>query len=171
MLNEKQEARIKLCPKLVLCFHVLHFGACGDLVVKALYNKPAGRGFDSRWCHWNSSVTRSLRSHHGPGVDSASNRNEYQEYFLGGKGGRCVRISTFLPSCTDCLEIYEPQPPGTLNACPGLDRIVLPWHYGWNLVPNVLHLLRFYTNKWINIFPSSVRSISIMRFQEGWNDV
>ena len=28
---------------------------------------------------------KSLRSHHGPGVDSASNRNEYQEYFLGVK--------------------------------------------------------------------------------------
>ena len=26
---------------------------------------------------------KSLRSHYGPGVDSASNRNEYQEYFLG----------------------------------------------------------------------------------------
>jgi hypothetical protein len=25
---------------------------------------------------------KSFRSHHGPGVDSASNRNEYQEYFL-----------------------------------------------------------------------------------------
>jgi hypothetical protein len=24
-------------------------------------------------------------SHYGPGVDSASNRNEYQEYFLGVK--------------------------------------------------------------------------------------
>jgi hypothetical protein len=24
-----------------------------------------------------------LRPHYGPGVDSASNRNEYQEYFLG----------------------------------------------------------------------------------------
>ena len=27
----------------------------------------------------------SFRSHYGPGVDSASNRNEYQEYFLGVK--------------------------------------------------------------------------------------
>ena len=26
-----------------------------------------------------------LRSHYGPGVDSASNRNEYKEYFLGVK--------------------------------------------------------------------------------------
>ena len=28
---------------------------------------------------------KSFRSHNGPGVDSASNRNEYQEYFLGVK--------------------------------------------------------------------------------------
>ena len=27
----------------------------------------------------------SFRSHYGPGVDSASNRNEYQEYFVGVK--------------------------------------------------------------------------------------
>ena len=26
---------------------------------------------------------KSFRSHYGPGVDSASNRNEFQEYFLG----------------------------------------------------------------------------------------
>jgi len=28
---------------------------------------------------------KSFRSHYGPGVDSACNRNEYQEYFLGVK--------------------------------------------------------------------------------------
>jgi len=28
---------------------------------------------------------KSFRSHYGPGVDSAFNRNEYQEYFLGVK--------------------------------------------------------------------------------------
>jgi len=28
---------------------------------------------------------KSFRSHYGPGVDSTSNRNEYQEYFLGVK--------------------------------------------------------------------------------------
>ena len=31
------------------------------------------------------SDTKSFISHYGPGVDSASNRNEYQEYFLGVK--------------------------------------------------------------------------------------
>jgi len=54
--------------------------------VEALPYKPEGRGFDSRWCHWNFSLTYS-RPHYGPGVDSASNRIEYQEYFLGGGGG------------------------------------------------------------------------------------
>jgi hypothetical protein len=57
-------------------------GAHGGVVVKALRYKPAGRGFDSRRCHCNFSVTI-VRSHYGPGVDSASNRNEYQVYFLG----------------------------------------------------------------------------------------
>jgi len=58
----------------------------------------------------------------GPGVDSASNRNECQEYFLGGKGSRCLGLTTLQPSCADCLEIWEPYPPGTPRACPGLYR-------------------------------------------------
>ena len=32
-------------------------GARGGVVLKAVRYKPAGRGFDSRWCHWNFSVT------------------------------------------------------------------------------------------------------------------
>ena len=36
-----------------------------------------------------------------------------------GKGGRCVGLTTLPPSCADCLEIWGPQPPGTLWACPG----------------------------------------------------
>jgi len=43
-----------------------------------------------------------------------------QEYFVGGKGSWCVRLTTISLSCADCLEIWEPQPPGTLGACPGL---------------------------------------------------
>jgi len=33
-------------------------------------------------CYWNFSVTYSFRLHYGPGVDSASDRNKYQVYFL-----------------------------------------------------------------------------------------
>jgi hypothetical protein len=53
-------------------------------------------------------------------IDSSSNRYEYQDYFLGGKGGRCLGLTTLPPSCAECLEIWEPQPPGALRACPGL---------------------------------------------------
>ena len=65
---------------------------------------------------------KSFRSHYGPGVDSASNRNEYQEYFLGGKGGRCVILTTLPPSCavvtkSGNLDFLEPS--GTLQACNG----------------------------------------------------
>jgi hypothetical protein len=73
--------------------------------VETLHYKPDGRGFDGVI-----------------GVDSASFRKEYQEYFLWGKGGRCVRLTTLPPSCVDCLEIWEPQPPGILRACPDLHR-------------------------------------------------
>jgi hypothetical protein len=88
-------------------------------LVEALRYKPEGREFDSRW---NFPFTLSYRPHYGPGVESVSNRNEYQEYFLGSKGGRCVGLTTLPPSCAECLEIWEPQTPGTLRAFPGLYR-------------------------------------------------
>ena len=69
---------------MVICF--VYGVARGGVVVKELRYKPAGRGIDSRWYHWNFSVTQSFRSHYGPGVYSAFNRNEYQVYFLGVKG-------------------------------------------------------------------------------------
>jgi hypothetical protein len=51
----------------------------------------------------------------------AYNRNEYQEYFWGrGKGSWCVGLTTLPPTCADCLEIWEPQPPGTPRACNGI---------------------------------------------------
>jgi hypothetical protein len=38
----------------------------------------------------------------------------------GGKSGRCVWLTTLPLPSADCLEIWEPQPPGTLRACIGL---------------------------------------------------
>jgi len=49
--------------------------------------------------------------------------------FPGGKGGRCVGLTTLPPSCVDCVEICEPQPPGTLRACPGLQ---------WDIIKNMM---------------------------------
>ena len=55
-----------------------------------------------RFCATNRKVTGSIPADvtvffidYGPGVDSTSNRNEYQEYFLGVKSRRCVRLTTY----------------------------------------------------------------------------
>jgi hypothetical protein len=45
--------------------------------------------------------------------------------FPGGKGGRCVGL-TLSSSCADCLEIWEPQPAGTLWACQACNGTALP---------------------------------------------
>ena len=74
---------------------------------------PKGRGVDSQWS-LEFFIDKILPATLRPGVDLASNRNEYQEYFLGGGGrkdGRYVELTILLPSC---LEILEPQPPGSL---------------------------------------------------------
>ena len=59
---------------------------------------------------------KSFRLHYSPGVDSASNINEYQEHFLGVKGGRCIRLATLPPSCAVVmksanLKFLEPSGP------------------------------------------------------------
>ena len=97
------------------------WGHAGAQLVGALRYKPKGRSFDSQLCHWNFSVIQSWL-HYDPGVDPASNRNEYHEYFLGGgsKGGPCVGLTTLPPSCVDRLEIWDPQPPTIFRAYPGL---------------------------------------------------
>jgi len=58
-------------------------GDRGSTGVKVLCYKLEGRWFDPSWCQWID--IKSFRSHYGNGVDSASNRNEYQEHFLGVK--------------------------------------------------------------------------------------
>ena len=61
-----------------------------------------------------------------PAFDSSSNRNEYQSFVLGDKGGRCVRLTTLSHSCANFFEIWEPHPLGTLWVC---NRPVQGWLY------------------------------------------
>jgi len=79
--------------------------------VEALRYKTDGRGFDSRGSHWNwnSSRTMALASTHP--LTQMITRNIPWE---------CVELTTLPPSCAECLEICEPQPPGTLGARSGL---------------------------------------------------
>ena len=90
-------------------------------LVEALRYKLEGHVFDSWWCHWYLSLTLYLWPHYGPGVDSASNRNEYQEYFLG-KVSWWAGLTNVPPSCINYLEICKPQPLQNVRACWGLYR-------------------------------------------------
>ena len=74
---------------------------------------------------------KSFRSHYGPGVDSASNRNEYQEHFVGVKSGRCVRLTTLSPSCAVVMKsgnLNFLEPCGPLQACNGT-ALPLPYPF------------------------------------------
>ena len=89
-----------MCVCVCVCVCVL--GDRGSTVVKVLCYKSEGGWFYPRWFHWNFFIDiKSFRSHYGPGVDSAFNRNEYWEYFLGLK--RPVRkadnLTTILCLC------------------------------------------------------------------------
>jgi hypothetical protein len=74
-----------------------------------------------RCCATNRKVAGSIKLK-PLGVESASNRNEYQEHFLGGKGGRCVRLTTLPPSCAAVTKSGNHnflEPSGPLQVCNG----------------------------------------------------
>ena len=52
---------------------------------RCTYKCNAGERSRSNFCHGKAINMSYYRPHYGPGVDSASNRNEYQAYFLGVK--------------------------------------------------------------------------------------
>jgi len=66
------------------------------------------------------SVTYSFRPYHGPGVDSAPGENEYQEHLLGVKAAGAWGWRPHHLHVPNVMKIWEPNPPGTLWATPGL---------------------------------------------------
>jgi len=73
----------------------------------------AGRSrFRYRMMSPELSLTWSFWPHYDPGVDSASNRNYYEEYFLREKGGRCLELTTLASGVLrGCLGEFNPPPP------------------------------------------------------------
>ena len=89
--------------------------------------EPEGRGFDSRWRHWNFSWHNTSGRTNGPGVDSASNRNEYQEYFLeikaaGAQGWQLYHLHVPTVMKAGSLNLLEPSGPGQAS-----NGIALPY--------------------------------------------
>ena len=97
----------------------LFLGAWGSVVVKALATSRIVPGSIPSGVTVFS-MTYSFRPYHGPEVDSAPSENVRN--VPGGKGGRCVRLTTSPTSHAEYHEIWEPKSPGTLWATPGLLR-------------------------------------------------
>ena len=97
---------------------------------------------------------KAFRSHYDPGVDSASNRNEYRDYFLGGKDGRCVRLTNLPPSCavvTKSGNIIFLEPSGPVEACNGTALLVMYPYCNDGLQLHRL-LLGMYEIRWIPVY-------------------
>jgi hypothetical protein len=88
-------------------------------MIEELCYRPEGREFYSRLDHWDFSLAKLFRPHYSPGVDSASNRNEYQKYFVRGKGGRSVWLTYHFQESivlkSGNLNLLEPSRP--VQAC------------------------------------------------------
>ena len=82
---------------------------------KALRYKAEGRGSIpddvTGIFHWHNPSDRTMTLGSTQLLTGVSTRNTS----WGGKGGRCVGLATVPPKCAYCLEIWEPQPPGTLR--------------------------------------------------------
>ena len=70
--------RISSCRSTNFSALYVFYGDRGSTAVKVLCYKSIPAGVSGFFID-----IKSFRSHYGPGADSASNRNEYQEYFLG----------------------------------------------------------------------------------------
>jgi len=115
-------------------------------LAEALRYKLEGRGFSSNGVieifHWHNPYCRTIAQGSTHPLTEMSTRN----ISWGGKGSQCVGLTTLSPSCADCLEIWEPQPPGTSGPVQACTGFAFPTHRLCWSVPFV-HYLHV---KWIH---------------------
>jgi hypothetical protein len=79
-------------------------------------------------------------SHYGPGVDSASNKNEYQECFLGVKaacaqGSQPCHLHVLIVMKSRSLNLLEPSEP--VKACNGISLLYVVYLFNQQCMKRV----------------------------------
>jgi len=85
-------------------------------LVEALRYESEGSGFDSRWGSLGFFIDLSVRSHYGPGIDPASNRNDRND---GVKASGAWGRQIYHLNVPNVYKFWESQPPGALRDCKG----------------------------------------------------
>ena len=93
------------------------------------------------------------------GVEAASKNTEYQEFFLRGKCGRCLGLTTLPLSCAECHDVWTSQPPGTFRVCPGLQLLFFTFRDFNETVGNIQWMLEFI------ITPLSRTALLVLSYQ------
>jgi hypothetical protein len=104
-------------------------GPRGNVVGWCAMLQAASRGFEV--IEFFDVVPNFFQPHYGPGDDSASNRNEYQNVFLGVKRCRCVKLTTSPPCVSDlarkCGILDISQPYGPSRSVTGIDLLLFSY--------------------------------------------
>jgi len=98
--------------------------------------------------HWQF-----FRPHYGPGVDSASNRNEYQEYFLGVKAASAYLwqpCHLHVPIVLNSGSLNVLELSGPVQACNGIALPLCVYVYEYVIWTNI------YSRKWKYFKPSGI---------------
>jgi hypothetical protein len=113
LLNITQKYILNRLPSFLRLIASQPKGARGSTMLQAARSRDRIPMKSLDFFNWR----KPFQPHYGPGVDSATNRNEYQNSSWEVKGGRCVGLTTLRPSVSrlsrrcESLDLHNPMEP------------------------------------------------------------